>query len=71
MKFNGKSCCLLLVCSIAYADPLRVLRAVRFATRFGFTPDPAILTAAASDEVNEEAGIYLYNLVISGSYTFQ
>lgn len=33
------------------ADPLRVLRAVRFSTRFDFDLDPAILEAAASDEV--------------------
>jgi hypothetical protein len=34
------------------ADPLRVMRAVRFATRFNFAPDPAILAAASSDEVS-------------------
>jgi tRNA nucleotidyltransferase/poly(A) polymerase len=28
------------------------MRAVRFATRFNFAPDPAILTAAASEEVS-------------------
>lgn len=32
-------------------DPLRVMRAVRFATRFGFAPEPAILEAASSEEV--------------------
>ncbi|WIA39536.1 hypothetical protein OEZ86_005625 [Tetradesmus obliquus] len=36
-------------------DPLRVMRAVRFATRFNFAPDPAILTAAASEEGLEGA----------------
>jgi tRNA nucleotidyltransferase/poly(A) polymerase len=34
------------------ADPLRVMRAVRFATRFNFAPDPAILAAASSEEVS-------------------
>jgi hypothetical protein len=34
------------------ADPLRVMRAMRFATRFNFAPDPAILAAASSDEVS-------------------
>jgi hypothetical protein len=42
---------LLLVC----ADPLRVMRAVRFATRFNFAPDPAILAAASSEEVSRAA----------------
>ena len=34
-----------------HADPLRVLRAVRFGTRFGFTLENSLLDAAASDEV--------------------
>lgn len=41
------------------ADPLRVMRAVRFATRFNFAPDPAILTAAASEEVRYAWGLSL------------
>jgi tRNA nucleotidyltransferase/poly(A) polymerase len=43
---------LLLLLLLLPADPLRVMRAVRFATRFNFAPDPAILTAAASEEVS-------------------
>lgn len=39
--------------SCAHADPLRVMRAVRFATRFGFSPDPAIMEAASSQEVRQ------------------
>ena len=34
------------------ADPLRVLRAVRFGTRFGFELETSILEAAASDQVS-------------------
>jgi hypothetical protein len=34
------------------ADPLRVLRAVRFGTRFGFTLESSLLDAAACDEVH-------------------
>ena len=48
----------------APADPLRVMRAVRFATRFGFTPDPAILEAASCDEVSP--GCRLNNLCSLG-----
>jgi tRNA nucleotidyltransferase/poly(A) polymerase len=39
------------------ADPLRVMRAVRFATRFGFALDAAILDAASSEEVGAQHGI--------------
>jgi hypothetical protein len=39
------------VCCVL-ADPLRVMRAVRFATRFGFAPDPAIMESASSKEVS-------------------
>jgi hypothetical protein len=31
------------------------MRAVRFATRFGFAPDPALMEAASSDEVSDKA----------------
>lgn len=34
------------------ADPLRVLRAVRFAARFGFTLDTQILEAGSSEPVS-------------------
>lgn len=34
------------------ADPLRVLRAVRFATRFGFELEASILQAGSSNEVS-------------------
>ena len=37
-------------------DPLRVLRAVRFATRFGFELHPDILEAAASEKVRAALG---------------
>lgn len=37
-------------------DPLRVLRAVRFGTRFGFELETSILEAAASDQVREALG---------------
>ncbi len=39
------------VASCAPADPLRVLRAVRFGTRFGFRLHEDILAAASSDPV--------------------
>ncbi len=34
-------------------DPLRVLRAIRFGTRFGFPLHPDILEAASSEQVGE------------------
>jgi hypothetical protein len=41
------------------ADPLRVLRAVRFGTRFGFELETSILEAAASDQVCQ--GLFRHN----------
>lgn len=35
------------------ADPLRVLRAVRFASRFGFELEPTLLEAASDPEVHD------------------
>ena len=33
-------------------DPLRVLRVIRFATRFGYSVDPKTLDAAYSDKIH-------------------
>lgn len=35
------------------SDPLRVLRAVRFGTRFGFQLEGTLLEAASSEEVSD------------------
>jgi hypothetical protein len=41
--------------NVPAADPLRVLRAVRFATRFGFHLHEDIMESAASEPVSDAA----------------
>jgi tRNA nucleotidyltransferase (CCA-adding enzyme) len=42
-------------------DPLRILRTVRFATRFGFEIDPAILTAAKNEKIRVSENVLTFS----------
>ena len=42
-------------------DPLRILRTVRFATRFGFEIDPSILTAAKNEKIRVSENVLTFS----------